>query len=311
MSSPAPAESRESNPSESKLTEAIRELIREEIQNPKAPAEKPGPVWIEIFWISVVIANLVMLATQVSDVVVKDSAFEFAFKVIGFVFGGSLVVYASWVREHLVKLANVHWFRATQLTLLFLLVFFHVDLFPITPSLSPPGSHLFIDDKEEHLRNGDTLFFRLASHQVRVLPPTGADKLPHDLEVLPNEFPIGVKDLVFGAYRGVAAQWSPLYPLSIITRFPDSALDLISEARLPATLADLQTLSATSLSDSRTLHIQTDQGANVAVVDVPIGRYTLSEHRPDQRPCVSLGIVVSAESNKADLTTQKCPGVQD
>lgn len=311
MPSVASAESRESTSSASKLAEAIREIIREEIHSPQTPAEKPAPAWLELFWVGIVIANLVMLATQVWDAVAKNTGFDFAFKVIGYVFGGSLVVYASWVREQLMKLTNERWFRATQVGLLVLLIIFRVNLFSLAPSVNPRDARLFVDDTEQHLKRGTTLPLNLATHRVKVLPPEGAEKLPNGLEALPNEFSIGVKDLLFGAYRGAASQWSPLYPLSIIAQFSDSVLVLASDAPLPSSLPDAQTLSDTALSNSRTLQIHIDKDAVLAVVFVPVGRYTIRERRPDGKLCdAPPAFRVNAESNKVVLTDQRCPGVR-
>ena len=308
MSSTASLEAKQVGAS-SKLEEALRELIREELQSPQQPAERPKPVLVEILWVGVVIANLVLLIVQVSDAVPKDSAFDFAFKIVGSVSGGSLVVYASWAREELMRLARVRWFQATQIALLILLISLRINLFPIAPILDPPGAHLFVDEAEEHIKRGEKLSLRFASHAIKILPPEGGDKV-NTIEVLRNEFPVTVADLMFGAYRGPATHWSPLYPLSILSKFPDSTVELTSKNKLPPTLADVQSLAATELSSPKTLQIHMADGAADALVFVPVGDYELHERRPDGNICSNKRITVKVAYNDEKLTAQSCPDPQ-
>ena len=100
-------------------------------------------------------------------------------------------------------LSAVPWFRATQLTLLVVLMFFHFATFTMQPVL-PPGARLFIDDGKEpvQLKRGDTLSFTLRSHTAKVLPREGQERLPTGEEIRGYQFTITPKDLLFHTYRG-------------------------------------------------------------------------------------------------------------
>jgi len=302
-----PIESKPPQQAAQKLAEAIRELVREEVGQSESAGERASPVWIEVFWVTVVVINAVLLISQLPEAALKNTSFEFASKLVGYIFGGVLLVYSSWVKERLMALTSVRWFQCLQFGLFVVLCALRLAQFSITPTL-PPGARLFVDSTETPVRlKGDRrLSLPLGSHTIRIAPKAGVEKLPNGLEIRENHFTVSWSDLILGEYQGPAAVWSPLYPIYVKSKFDDSKLELKREGRLPENLPEAQDIAA-EMIDVRTLRLVLE-AARGGTAYVPLGSYQIREVRPDGTSCSELSTKVEEKDNRVDLSDRSCSG---
>jgi hypothetical protein len=298
----------------SKFADAARELIRAEMARPERLPGITRPAWREVVWVTILVVDVALLVSQVPEAVLKNASFEFAAKIVGSIFGGTLLLYSSWVRERLIKLCAVRWFQATLLILLLVLIFAQFATFSIQPVL-PPDTSLFIDDGATPvpLRRGQPLLLTLRAHTVKVLPREGQEKLPGGEEVHGYEFTITPKDLLWHKYRGSAASWSPLYPVYVKCRFPGSEWELTTYGEpLPENLADtaFQEVPGTELVGAGTLRVRLPKDHPAATVWVPVGKYRIHERRTDGSVYCDQGVTVEQKLNSLDLAEQPCLGSQ-
>ena len=88
-----PAGRLEQPPAE-RLAQSIRDLIQEELpEGLRAAVSGPLPSWKDAIWVGVVVADAILLITQVPERIFKNTSFEFASNLVGYVFGGVLLVY--------------------------------------------------------------------------------------------------------------------------------------------------------------------------------------------------------------------------
>jgi hypothetical protein len=305
--STAPVESKSTPASAQKLAEAIREVVREEMGHVESSKERGSPIWVEVVWVTVVVINSVLLISQLPEAALKNTSFEFASKLVGYVFGGVLLVYSSWVKERLMALTGVRWFQCLQLGLFVILIGLRVTQITVQPKLAP-NARLFVDDNDAqvHLKHG-RLTFALGSHTVRITPKEGASKLPNGQEIRENQFTVTWSDLLWGAYRGPAAVWSPLYPIYVKARYEDSRLLLSRDGRLPENLPESQDIDS-EITDLQTLQVTLNK-ARGATAYVPLGTYRIQEVRRNGTSCSEVKEVkVEEKDNEADLSNQSCPG---
>lgn len=294
-------------PGAGKLEEAIRELIRDELKQPASQSTAP-PAWENVIWVGMIVANVVLLVTALPDRILKDTSFELASKLIGYAFGGVLLVYSGWAREKLLELSGVRWFQACQIVLFLGLMIGRLPLFALSPELNPPGATLSVDGAPPvELKRGENLRLVLGSHTIRVAPKAGDEKLENGMTAEPAQFTISWKDLLFRSAREKKSiSWSPLYPLIIHANNTDSTLEVKGDGLLLPGLAEAQAEN-TTLTNTGILKIPMS-GNQLMTAYLPLGGYKITERlasgkaiSPDS--CVTM----AAEINRVVLKEKSCP----
>ncbi len=298
-----PAGRLEQPPAE-RLAQSIRDLIQEELpEGLRAAVSGPLPSWKDAIWVGVVVADAILLITQVPERIFKNTSFEFASNLVGYVFGGVLLVYSSWAREQIMKFIQIGWCRAALVSLLVLLLFLQAHLFFIHPRIQPTGSKLLVDGDPVHVKYGSDLSLSFGSHDVEVLAP---DKTSEQGEAIkqqadvtrPNQFTIGQLDLIKGKFRKKGGDlWTPLYSLSLSRHFSNSIIKLRREGGFFDGIEDSNELSV-KLDKDGSMEIL--EGADSPTVYVPLGQYCIQEVTKDGSRQSEFGYEVVDSANVPD-----------
>ncbi|HTB13988.1 MAG TPA: hypothetical protein VK752_20575 [Bryobacteraceae bacterium] len=287
----------DAKPPQERLAQAVRDLIQEELHRP-APKGEELPSFEKVLWIGVILANIVLLITQVPDQILKDTSFEFASKLIGYVFGGLLLVYSSWAREQIMKLVRVRWFQACQITLLILLLFLRVHVVFIHPNVEPAGAQLWVDGEAVRFKRGGSLGLSFRTHDIKVVPPAESKDKPY-------QFTIRRWDLVRGAFGNRdTARWTPLYQFSFKRRFIESSVELLRDGSLFEGILESQPANV-EFDPKGYLKVLSDPTTELGTVYLPLGTYTVREVMKDGKACRALRVNIQDIVN--ELQNQLCP----
>ena len=202
LSRQAPENSSTASPAD-RLTAAVRDLVRETIAHPVENVPPPlAPTLSGVIWVSITVLNTLLLITRVPEALLKNTAFDFTSKLVGYVFGGILLVYSSWIRERLTALLRVSWFQALQCFLLaVLLVDEGIPLSSFRPTVVPIEARIFIDGSTVSQAPGKAIRVELGTHLIRIAPPDGAPTLPDSTPMIDYEFSIGWSELINRAMK--------------------------------------------------------------------------------------------------------------
>src|SRR5215469_11446153 len=171
----APDGEKESGPpaASEALVEAIRALVREELQKPLSPTiPKQPPTWQDVVWLLVLVLNVVLFVALIPERWLKDPALAMVGKVLPWLGGGTFVLGTTWFQDRLLALSRSRRFKIVMASVMAPLVLLQVRFIPLRPQIEPADSHFYVDGRlQEGYFHGDArIWVRLAGHKFEIAP---------------------------------------------------------------------------------------------------------------------------------------------
>jgi len=198
-------------PSEA-LAEAIRALVREELQQPiPSTVAKQPPTWQDAVWLLILIVNIVLCVALIPERWLKDPALEMVGKVLPWLGGGTFVLGTTWFRDRLLAFSRSRRFKIAMASAIAPLVLLQIHFIPLRPQVDPADSHFFVDGElQEGHFDGDTrIWVKLSRHTFKVQPhESGGSATERTIEW-------GWLRVLQVSLSNHQPQWALIYPVNI------------------------------------------------------------------------------------------------
>ena len=285
-----------------RLEEAVRDIVRDTLANPqKAPDAHFKPTFSSVFWVCVAIANALLIVTQLPESLFKNTSFEVASQLLGYMFGGVLIFYSSWIRQRVVNLLDVRWFQASQIIVLVALVLTRLPLFAVYPTMTPRRAQVTVDNESITPASIRPLRLAFGNHLVRIAPPRGEEKLPDGTEVAPQEFVITWQEQITRWQRRYVPRWSPLYPVAITSTNDKSTVTIErTDDAIRPELVNAQSHPDVEFGSS-VLIVFLEGGAEI---QLPIGAYSFFEQQ-NGKVCKPHPVSIGERRNRVELRCEQ------
>jgi len=261
-----------------KLVEGLRDLVRQEMQRPpEPPTPAPAPAaklpnWKDALWLAVFIADVSLIFSWFPKE--SQGPFEFLGKFLPWLFGGLFVVANDWFRDRLLEISRAPHLRAVQLTfLVFGFAWGRIPIIPITASVSPPGTQLFIDGQEQATHH--TIWLAVGNHPVRISEGReGKDNAAKD-----REFTLSWGQLLKAAcVASDRPDWRLVFPMDVMGPESSTTVTLTKQdGRFDSEFlkaVHLEKFGFEKKSDN-SLEFQTLPGGKDKPIELPYGQYSV------------------------------------
>ena len=286
-----------------RLASAVREIVHESLGHSADSRHHAGePTATSVIWVCVICANVLLVITELPESFLKNTSLEFASKLVGYVFGGVLLLYSSWIRERLVEWRNIRWFRVSQIAILVVLIASRLPLFAVYPKITPLRAQVFVDG--ETVRPSRPVWLSFGNHTIRIATRTGDDRLQDGTLIQEHDFVLTWQALIRHKLQGrFAPHWSPLYPAAVAAANDDTVVTMRrQDDALTPELLNAQPHDDVELTDDNRFRVRIGAGAQLLL---PLGDYVIQEERSG-RACAPMSIPITEATN--NISIKPCVG---
>lgn len=218
-------------PTNNRLDEIIRQIVREEITNPSVPAvsEPLQPTLKDGIWLLVMVTNVALLLALVPDTILTNSKLGLFLKLVPWLGSSLFVLGYAWFRDGILDLTRRRIFKVLLLAALVILTPLAVSklrIFRIHPLIEPSTAKVLIDDKPVMTNSDDGINVSLQSHTITIMEDSADDgENADEKKQNKRKFQMSFRE-VFRAWRD--SSYRPRWPLIYDVTVSDQKLvDLI------------------------------------------------------------------------------------
>lgn len=266
-----------------RLEDAIREIVRAEIQQPTQPTVQPTkPRLSDAFWLLIIVTNTALLIAVIPEVVLQDSKLALFVKLVPWLGGSLFVLGYAWFSDQILNLTRRPIFKFSLMILLLVLIpvsISQLEVFSVRPLIEPKNAQLWVDGKAANLDDNDWVRLSLQSHDISIIDQTDNE----NGEPNKRKFYLTYSE-VFHAWRDsdYRPHWALIYSVPINAKFAneleirkdDSNFDSLFWSKPPPTYSGEEVRRGAM---QNTLLFTCDKGT--FALPLPYGTYTLTSHK--------------------------------
>lgn len=283
---------------EDKLTEAVRELIRQELQSPQETQAAVEPRISDAGWLLLTIADLVLLLSLVPARWFESPLAGVLEKLVPWLCSGLFLVGYTWFRDRLLIFTRTRYFKIALLSVFPLLLVSYTPVFAIRFMVEPAaGASLLVDGKPAN--PSGKIWLHLRSYEISVRSAqSGATG--RDLEIGPSDLWRGI----FGLF-GNKVDCPLLWDVELMRS--DQRSQLRIEGITDQTFLQNPSVGGSFSRDGESILFHFPEGGVLVHAKLPVGRYRIRAESPGCEPSSFRDVQVGPGSTLLQIEGLQCP----